>query len=267
MLRAARSTESLATVVVLVVMGLLYCTIAGATDPSTGETGEQILERSYAALGGRTPDQATLSGAVSVTSGGESSSGKLRVLASGYQKTNESFETSNGVTEARFNAGDLLLFEDGAATRPSREFAVSGQSSFFPTVLISRALQGEDMAVAYLGDEVVEGGVAKRVRVWDTYSRDPDSDFLADLSAFDIWVSASTDLPLMLRRERRQARGAAYGTIYEFRYADYQSFDGDQVPTRVTAARNYVDWVEWSISSVSWTDPLPADAFEITGEN
>jgi hypothetical protein len=254
---------------VLRALGFLLCTLffaappllAQATAPTAAKRDAQaiaILQQSLAAMGG-VPNDVQASGSVTITAGSKTDVGTIRVVARGVDQTREEIGTADGLKAEVFSGRRGASKVGDTQTEKSLEWASSAQSTVFPAMLISAAVANPDSAFEYLGLEDVAGTQAHHLRFSNTYASNAELQVLMAFSTKDIWVGATSSLPVKLSYERREGSGPVPRIRVEVTYGDYRNASGFLFPFAIERAVNGVPRESIRIQSVQ-VNLGPADA-------
>jgi len=246
---------STAVIAVLAAIGVTPTTFAD-TDAKA------ILQAAAAAMGGDAPTSSDATGQITITEGGATRSGMIRVLTSGVNKTSEILEA---------NQHEEHIYNDGAGAHKlgeivrelSIERSLSTYAVQFPLILIQRLLENPDTAYEYMGAESVDGVSGDHLRVWDTYASRPELVDLAQVSMREFWIDPASHLVNKIAFSRWNGRGAVFPIPTEARYSDYRSIAGKFYPFHVERTLNGSPWSSIQIDSVTMNCTVPDGAFSL----
>ncbi len=213
-------------------------------------------------MGGSVPADSSATGTVTITAGSDTEAGNIKIQTRGSSQTLEQINTASGTAQAVYSNG-LANDSNHVATKTkySLELAASSQGALFPLPLLSAILSSPDSAFQYVGLENIDGAGCHHVRTWNTYSSQPDLQYLSLFSYREIWINATTGLPSKIAYSLRAASGAEPSTAVEISYSKYQSSGGVQFPFQVSKSLNGTPWMTITISSVSFNNGLTDSTF------
>ncbi len=220
------------------------------------------LKQAVTVMGGSVPGDSTATGTVTITAGSDTEVGTIKILTRGSSQTLEQITTASGTTQTVYsNAVANDSNHIATKTKYSLELAASSQSALFPLPLLSAILSSSDSAFQYIGLENIDGAGCHHLRVWNTYSSQPDLQYLSLFSYREIWINAATGLPAKIAYSMRAASGAEPSTAVEISYSKYQSSAGVQFPFQVSKSLNGTPWMTITISSISFNNGLTDSIF------
>jgi hypothetical protein len=220
-----------------------------------------VLQQSLAAMGGNVPADSVATGTVTLTAGGRTDVGTVRILTKGTTHTAEEFKAGD-VDIAEVYADGIGAFREREAVKDmGGAWACSSLSAGSPVLLLAVMLSNPDTALEYVGEETVGAVKVHHVRAWNTYASKPKMKSLAEFSVKDIWIASASGLPLKVAFERREGGGATPRIPVEFRYADYRNVGGALYPLRIEKFYNGSLWARIQIESVSLNTGLTYAAF------
>ncbi|PYU46190.1 MAG: hypothetical protein DMG54_04045 [Acidobacteria bacterium] len=221
-----------------------------------------VLKQTVTAMGSSVPGDSTATGTVTITAGSDTEVGTIKILTRGSRQTLEQIATASGTTQAVYSNG-VANDSNHTATKTnySLELAASSQGALFPLPLLSAILSSADSALQYIGQENIDGAGCHHLRTWNTYSSQPDLQYLSSFSYREIWINASTGLPVKIAYSMRAASGAEPSIAVEISYSKYQPTGGVQVPFQVSKSLNGTPWMTITISSVSFNTGLTDSTF------
>ncbi len=222
-----------------------------------------ILQQSLAAMGATVPSDSVATGSVVVAAGSTTENGAIRVLTRGIDQTAEQIQAPSGTRGVVYSPGRANEIEGGSTKRLWLELTVSSQSLEFPLPLIAGALSNSDTGIQYLGQETLEGLAVYHIRIWSAFSSTPKLQYLADFSAKDLWINASSRLPYKVLYNRRAARGSAPQISIAVFYSDCRHMGSVLYPFLIKVSFNGTPWETISIQNVSFNTGLSDADFPI----
>lgn len=252
-------------VVLVVLLSLSFLGAAGSSQQTAPRSAQAltILSRAVLAMGAAVPADSTASGTVRIVAGSLEENGTITLLTRGANQSSERIETSGGIKETTFSNGLAAQKDDNTTKTVTLELAASSQSPHFPLSLLVAALNSPDFAFEYVGQEAAGGNTTIHIRFWNTFASQPKLQPLAEFTAKDIWIDATSGLPTKLGYEIREARGAAARMPMEIFYTDYRNVGGVLFPFRVEKSLNGTPWATITIDRVVLNTGLTGAAFSI----
>jgi len=247
-----------------------FCTltaIAVAQQPAAKRDPQAltILQRSLSAMGG-VPNDVRATGFVTITAGSATDSGTIKILARGFDKTVEEIQTPGGSRAEIFSAGEGGSKQGLTVEAKSLEWAASAQSGAIPSLLIASALNSSDGDYEYVGLEDLAGVKAHHVRLSASFASRPKLKHLREFSGKELWIDASSLLPLKLSFDRRDGQGAVPRIPIAYHYSDYRAVGGVFIPFQIQKDYNGTPWATIRLSSVSVNAGISDSAFAVKGE-
>jgi hypothetical protein len=222
-----------------------------------------LLAQSVAIMGGKAPADSVASGTVELVEGSKTSSGTIRVLTRGLDQSAEDVVTAEQERKLIYSKGLAVEAKEASAEVQSLESASTSQVATFPLVLLASFLNAPDAAFEYVGPESLDSGKAHHIRVWRSFSAQPKLAHLAKFSIRDVWLDATSLLPVKIAYVRRAARGAAPETSVEVFFADYRSASGVLYPFFVLESLNGTPWATITVQQVTFNSGLTDADFPI----
>jgi hypothetical protein len=222
-----------------------------------------VLQQAVAALG-YLPSDSTASGLVVITAGSQTLNGTIQVLTRGTSQSAETITTSEGTVELVYSNGLAAeTNESGTKQAYSLELSSSAQSALFPLPILSAILSSTDSVIQYVGLEQVGGSQCQHIRTWNTFASQPGLQTLAPFTIRDIWIDATTNLPVQLAYSTRDGTGAVPSNAVVIAYSDYRQEGGTNYPFQISKTVNGVPWMSITISSVSFNTGLTDSSFPV----
>lgn len=214
--------------------------------------------------GGGAPSDSSAAGTIIITAGSDIQQGNIVISSKGTAQSLEQITAPSGTSTTVYSNG----FANDSSPKPAKtllsaELSASSQSALFPLPLLSGILASPDSAYQYFGIENVSGVDCQHIRVWKTFSSQPDFAYLAPYTIRDVWIDAATNLPLKMTYSLRDGSGAAPTTAVEISYSKFQAVNGIQYPFQIAKSVNGTPWASIIISTVSINTGIPDSAFSI----
>jgi len=210
-----------------------------------------LLQSAVHSMGGNVPTDSVATGNVVVVAGSLTTSGTIRILTRGTDQTSEQFSLSQSTDTTVYSRGAANATTYGKTESLSLERTASCQSAVFPLPFLAAALTNSDEAIQYIGLETLGQAQVRHIHTWNTYNSNPSLQFLSDFTITDIWLDASTNLPLTISFTRRDGSGAQPKIPIAFSYSDFQSANGVLYPYQIQESVNGTHWATITIQSVA----------------
>ena len=176
----------------------LFSSLSTAQQTVTKDpTAISVLQQAVAAMGGSVPSDSTASGTVTTTAGALTESGPMVILTRGLDQSSEQVQTPSGPT-TNYSLGNAAQVQDGTITSQPLELAATAQTPYFPLQLLSNILNNPDSAFSYVGMETLNGITVHHVQYWNSFTSTPPLAALSSLSQRDIWIDATSNLPVQI---------------------------------------------------------------------
>lgn len=209
------------------------------------------------------PGDSVASGTITIEAGGTTETGTIRLLARGLNQTVEQVRTPTFAKTVTYSRG-LAKYEEGENTKEaSLELSVSSQSSAFPLALIAATLVDPESAFEYLGLEDIADSKAHRIRFWKTFASQPKLQHLGEFSSREIWIEATSALPVRFSYEERDSTGPADRLRHDITYSDYRNVGGTLYPFRTEKCLNGTTWATIQIDRVTLHNGLSDTDFVV----
>jgi hypothetical protein len=225
-----------------------------------------LLGQSVAAMGTTMPADSTATGSVTITAGSETSQGTVHILTRSMDQTSIQFQTTNVNWSVIYSNGQANRVDATGTSVLPLEHAASSQSLYFPFPFLSGLLGNPDVSLHYVGRESLDSSSANHIRVQNTYASSPSLQFLSDFTTADIWLDASTALPVRISLTRRNGGGSSPKIPISFSYSNYKTIAGVQYPFTIQEFVTGTLWASTSIQSVTFNTGLTDSSFPIATE-
>ena len=243
----------------------------GAT-PAKDSTAVQLA---ISALNAMTPSLAlndiTLSGQVTRTVGSDSESGTatLDALSSGEASLTYSVvgEQHAEITNPSSDPRGAWSGADGAWHRMVLHNTWTPAAWFAPALVLIAALSDSQLALENLGATSLDGEVVEHLRSWrvlPSISGSPaDLALIQSLSIVDIYLDATTNLPVALDFNLHPDSNAGADIPVEIRYSNWQKSSGALMPFHIQKFFNGSLLDDISVSSATVNSGLSSSSFTI----
>jgi len=219
-------------------------------------------------MGGTVPSDSAASGNVVIVAGSLTSSGTAHILTRGTNQTSIQFQTTNVNWSLIYSNGEANRVDATGTKVLPLELAASSQSLYFPFPFLSGLLNNPDIYLQYIGQESVDSAQANHVRVQNTFASSPSLQFLSDFTTADIWLDASTTLPVRISLTRRNGGGSSPKIAISLSFSNYKTIADVLYPFSIQEFLSGTLWATTSIQSVSFNNGLTDSSFPVvTGGN
>lgn len=233
---------------------------AGATGDAQAVT---LLQQSVSALG-TAPSDSTAVGSVTITTGSVATNGTVTILTKGTSETSIQFDTPNSTWSVIYANGEASRVNSGVSTPLPLELAASSQCVYFPQPYLAALLTNPDVTLKFVGAETVDSIPANHIHAQNTFASAPLLQSLAEFNTADIWLDATSGLPLKIAMIRRYASGSAPQIPISVVYSNYQTVSGVRYPFTIKEYVTETLWATTTIQSVSFNSGLTDTNFPVT---
>jgi hypothetical protein len=206
------------------------------------------IQHAIAALGGNVPSDSTATGTVTITAGGATDQGTIRIRTRGAGQTLEELQTPAGTRTNVFSNDEASETFAGTATPLPMQRVVTSRSVYFPLPYLAALLGNSDEALTYFGPENVDGAAAVHVQASNSYSSNTTIQFLTAFTTTDIWFDTQTGLPLQVAYVRRDT-GLSPKIRMEVQFSNYRSTSGFFYPATIQVLMNGTQWMTISLQT------------------
>ena len=239
-----------------------------ATTPQRDAQAVGLLQRSVTAFGSVPLADSTATGSVTITEGSSTTQGTIKIKTKGSVETSIQFQMPNDPWTVVFANGQANKIESSGTTAYPLELAATSQCLYFPLPYLSGILNNPDYSVQYIGQETVGSSTASHIVVQNTFNSSPMYQFLSPFTTADIWLDASTALPVKIGMVRRNGGGSAPKIPFSVVYSNYQTVSGVRYPFTIQEYITETLWATTSIESVAINSGLSDNSFQVsTGGN
>ena len=199
-----------------------------------------VLQRSLAALTGTaTVNDVTLTGTVTRIAGSDNESGTatLKATAVGQGRIDLSLPSGqrNEVTDSSQTSPVGNWSGLDGAWHPIAAHNLFGDPSwFFPTFLIHRVLSTPSYVVSPMDAETMDGVAVEHLTIYQQSGPpSPQSALMQGLSQIDIYLNASTLLPVAVLFNAHPDDNALVNVPTQIKFSNYQVVQGASVPYQI----------------------------------
>jgi hypothetical protein len=226
-----------------------------------------LLQKSISVMG-VPPSDSTATGNVTTVAGSLTQQGTVTILTRGSTETSIQFQMSNNPWTVVFANGQANKVETSQTTVYPFELAASNQCLYFPLPYFSGILNNPDYSIQYVGQETIDSSDAIHIRVQNTFSSNPHFQSLTEFTTADVWLDASSALPVKIGMIRRDGGGSAPKIPISVVYSSHQTVSGVRYPFTIQEYITETLWATTTIQSVAFNTGLSDSAFQVsTGGN
>jgi hypothetical protein len=222
-----------------------------------------LLQKSVSAMG-VPPSDSTATGNVTTVAGSLTQQGTVTILTRGTTETSIQFQMPNNPWTIVFNAGQANKIESSQTTVYPLERSASSLCFYFPLPFLSGILNNADYSLQYIGQEVIGSSTANHIVVQNTFNSSPTYQFLSPFTAADVWIDASSGLPVKIGMIRRDGGGSAPKISISFSYSNYQIVSGVSYPFTIQEYVTETLWATTTIQSVVFNTGLSDSTFQVS---
>ncbi len=226
-----------------------------------------LATQAMAALTGSTQvNDITLTGTATRTAGADVESGTVVLEALGDSYSRLDLTLSNGARHEVRNLSSISAPQgywvgpDASSHAFSELNCVTDAAWFAPVLSVLSQLSNPNLVISYVGQETKVGVAVQHLHfAFQSPSPDPTG-ILQGLSAEDVYLDASTFLPVAITFNAHPDNDATTNLAVEIDYASYQSVSGVLVPFQVQKLINNSVVLNLTINSAAINQKLtPAD--------
>jgi hypothetical protein len=221
-----------------------------------------LLQKSVSVMG-VPPSDSTATGKATTAAGSLTQQGSVTILTRGSAQTSVQFQMPNDLWTVVFASGQANKVETAQTTVYPLELAASSQCLYFPLPFLSGILNNTDYSVQYMGQETVDSSTANHIVVQNTFNSTPTYQFLSSFTVADIWIDASSGLPIKIAMIRRDGGGSAPKIPISVVYSNYQPVSGVRYPFTIQEYITDTLWATTTIQSVSFNTGLSDTSFSV----
>ncbi len=222
-----------------------------------------LIQKSVAAMATNAPADSSATGTITIVEGSSTLTGTVQILTRGTGQTAETITLSDAQRAVIYSNGDAKEVNGTQSTIPPLELIVTDQSPDFPLPLLLSVLNNPDEAYKYIGQESLNGTSVQHIQVWNTFASIPRLQQLTPFSAKDIWLDATSALPLKIAYTRRAGSGAVPSFPVEVFLSNYSNVNGVLYPFQINKSYNGTPWQTITIQSVSLNTGLTDAQFQV----
>jgi hypothetical protein len=239
------------------------------TPPPRDAQAVSLLQRSLAALSGTTNVRdVTLNGSGNWIAGSDNETGSATLKATVIGQSNINLSLSGGQRSEVIDISQAppvgnWCGTDGVWHAMAAHNLFSDPSWFFPTFLISRVLSGTNYAISPMDAETQNGIAVEHIGIYQQPGyTDQGTPTIASLSQIDIYLNASTLLPVSISFNTHPDNNALLNIPIQIRFSNYQTVQGVSVPYHVQKFIQNGLALDVTITTVQLNSGLSASDFQ-----
>jgi hypothetical protein len=225
-----------------------------------------LASQALAALTGTTQvNDVTLTGSGTRAAGSDVESGSVTLKALGTLEARLDLSTANGTRSEIRNLDSNSMPQgfwvglDGNVHSMAGQNCVTDAAWFFPALSILSQLSNPNVVATYIGQETKNGASVQHLH-FVVQSGDP-SGFFQQLSAEDVYLDASSNLPVAIIFNTHPDNDATTNIVVEIDFSSYQAVSGVQMPFRIQMQYNGSLLLDLTIQSATLNSGLTDAAF------
>jgi hypothetical protein len=237
-----------------------------STSATQGPTAVSLATYSIGALSGRVQiADITLTGTATRTAGSDTGSGTATLKALGTSNSRMDLSLSDGTfSEIRTAQNGApqgqWLAASGSYNNMAAHNCLTDTAWFFPALTILSQLSNPNLLATYIGQETKAGVAVYHLRLSIQSPNDPTG-LLQQLSVEDLYLNASTYLPVALVFQTHPDSDALTNILVEVDFSNYQSINGVLIPLSVRKYLNGSLFLDITIQSAVLNSGLSQSAF------
>jgi hypothetical protein len=253
----------------LVAVFLLVPAAYSQTNPPPTTSSPQAVALASQALlvltGSVQVNDVTLTGTATRTAGSDVETGSvsLKALSSGESRLD--FAVAGGTRSEIRNLDSnsapqgFWIGLDGTVHSMASHNCATDAAWFFPALSVLSQLSNPNLLVTYIGNETRDGSNVQHLHF---VTQNPAiSGFFSQLGAEDVYLNASSNLPVAITFNAHPDNNASTNLPVEIDFSNYQSVNGVQVPFRIQKLFNGSVLFDLTIQSAILNSGLTDGAF------
>lgn len=222
-----------------------------------------LLQQAVAAMTPTPPSDSSATGSVTVVEGSTTQQGTIQILTLGTTQTSETLSLPAGQRTVIYSNGASKEIFGPESTNPRLQSVLSDQTVDFPLPFLAAALNNPDESFSYIGQETLNDRAAQHVQLWNSFASRGHLQTLASFSLKDVWLDATSGLPLKISYLRRTSGGMAPGIPVEIYLSKYTNVSGVLYPFQIEKSKNGTPWQTITIQNASFNTGLTAAQFQV----
>jgi hypothetical protein len=237
-----------------------------STTASQNPTAVALATNSVARLSGSVQiADVTLTGTATRVAGSDTGSGTVTLKALGTSNSRIDLSLSNGtfseIRTAQSGAPQgQWLATSGSYNNMAPHNCMTDAAWFFPSLSVLSQLSNPNVIATYIGQETKAEVPVYHLRLSIQSSTDPTG-LLQQLSAEDVYLNASTYLPVALVFQTHSDEDALTNVLVEVDFSNYQSVNGVLIPFRVQKSLNGSLFLDITIQAAVLNSGLAQSVF------
>ncbi len=252
------------------VLSCIFTLRASAQQTSTGvaqnATAVALATNAVARLSGSVQiADITLTGTATRVAGSDTGSGTVTLKALGTSNSRMDLSLSDGtfseIRTAQSGAPQgQWLADSGSYNNMAAQNCLTDAAWFFPSLSVLAQLSNPNLVATYIGQETKAGVGVYHLRLSIQSPTDPTG-LPQQLSAEDVYLSASTYLPVALVFQTHPDNDALTNILVEVDFSSYAAVNGVQVPFRIQKFVNGTLSLDMTIQNAILNSGLTVSAF------
>jgi hypothetical protein len=238
------------------------------TTPTSDPQAVALATQSYSALVGTTQiNDATLSGTIVRTAGSDIGTGTVTLKALGTGQSRLDMNLSNGTRSEIRNLSSGLaqgfwIAPNSSAHTAARHNNDTDAAWFFPALTVLSQASNSSYLFTYVGQETRNGTTVQHIRVAQNISSTVDPTGLTvRLSTEDIFLDATSLLPVALAFNAHPDNNALANIPVEVDFSNYQLVNGVKIPFRIQQFFNGTLFLDITVQSAALNSGLTSTNF------
>ena len=228
-----------------------------------------VLQKSLAVqLGATTVSDVTLSANANWIAGSDNETGSATLKATAVGQSRVDLTLSGGQRSEVIDASQAVLTgswcgPDGVWHATVAHNLFSDPTWFLPAFLINRALSTSSYAISPMDAETQDGIAVEHIQIYQQpSSSDSAASLLQRLSQIDIYLNASTLLPVSISFNTHADNDALLNIPIQIKFSNYQAVQGIAVPYHVQKYIQNGLALDLTVSNVQVNSGLSASDFQ-----
>jgi hypothetical protein len=225
-----------------------------------------LATQAFAALKGSTQiSDVTLTGTGTRTAGSDIESGSVSLKALGPREARLDLVVAGGTRseirnlDSNGNPQGFWIGLDGTVHAMANHNCLTDAAWFFPTFSVLSQLSNPNVVAIYIGQETKNQAAVQHLR-FVVQNADPTG-LSQELSSEDIYLDASTYLPVAIAFNVHPDVNAAANIPAEIDFSNYQIVNGVQVPFHIQRLMNGSVLLDLTVQNVTLNSGLTVSAF------
>jgi hypothetical protein len=210
----------------------------------------------------------TLTGTGTRTAGSDVESGNFTLKALGQYQSRLDLVVSGGTRTDVFNLSNTTpqgfwSGTDGVVHQMASHNCMAGEVWFFPALSMLSQLSNPNTVISYIGPETRDGIAVQHIQFVHQNSAlsASSNQMLGQLSTTDIYLDASSYLPLAISFNTHPDNSLNINIPVEVDFSNYQTVQGAQVPFRIQKFVNGSLFLDLTVQSAQVNSGLTSATF------